>query len=166
KTIAMDSTNLLEKLIDVLEKHQIKYCIIGGQAINAYVEPLVSLDLDIVIATEQINKAISVLSENFDIKTFEHSLNISLPNSDLRVQIQLDPRYASFPEHSEKRKILGLTLPVASLDDLLQGKIWAIQDVNRRASKRQKDLADISRLLETYPHLREKVPEDILSRLL
>lgn len=166
KTIIMDVPNLLEKLIDVLERHQIKYCVIGGQAVNAYVEPLVSLDLDIVIATEQINNAISILSKNFDIKTFEHSLNISLPNSDLRVQIQLDPRYASFPDHSERREVLGLILPVASLDDLLQGKIWAIQDVNRRASKRQKDLADISRLLETYPHLREKVPEDILNRLI
>jgi len=31
KTIAMDSPNLLEKLIDVLEEHQIKYCVIGGQ---------------------------------------------------------------------------------------------------------------------------------------
>lgn len=50
--------------------------------------------------------------------------------------------------------------------DLLQGKIWAVQDPDRRASRRQKDLADIARLLEAYPDLRPKVPEDILARLI
>jgi hypothetical protein len=36
----------------------------------------------------------------------------------------------------------------------------------RRASKRQKDLADIARLLESYPQLRAQVPPAILHRLL
>ncbi len=31
--------------------------------------------------------------------------------------------------------------------------------------KRQKDLADIARLLEAYPALRERVPPEVLSRL-
>jgi hypothetical protein len=62
--------------------------------------------------------------------------------------------------------VLGLVLPVASLEDLLQGKIWAAQDPTRRASKRQKDLADIARLIEAYPALRERVPADLLARLL
>jgi hypothetical protein len=56
-------------------------------------------------------------------------------------------------------------LPVASLEDVLRGKVWAAQDPTRRASKRQKDLADIARLLEAYPTLRDQVPEDILARL-
>ncbi len=34
------------------------------------------------------------------------------------------------------------------LDDILAGKIWAVSDSDRPASKRQKDLADIARLLE------------------
>jgi hypothetical protein len=55
---------------------------------------------------------------------------------------------------------------VASVEDVLQGKTWAALDPGRRASKRQKDLADIARLLEAYPHLREKVPAEILARLL
>ena len=84
----------------------------------------------------------------------------------MRVQVQLDQRYASFPDRAEIHEVLGLSMSVASLDDLLQGKIWAIKDANRRASKRQKDLADIARLLESYPYLQEKVPEDILNRLI
>ncbi len=55
---------------------------------------------------------------------------------------------------------------MAKLEDVLQGKVWAAQDPARRPSKRQKDLADISRLLEAHPALRSRVPEDILSRLI
>ncbi|HEY3885304.1 MAG TPA: nucleotidyl transferase AbiEii/AbiGii toxin family protein [Vicinamibacterales bacterium] len=74
----------------------------------------------------------------------------------------LDTRRSSIaPRH-----VLGLTLPVAAIADVLLGKIWAFQDPQRRASKRQKDLADISRLLEADPRLRRHVRADILDRLL
>lgn len=63
------------------------------------------------------------------------------------------------------RDVLGIRLPVASLEDVLQGKIWAVLDPARRSSRRQKDLADIARLLEAYPHLRQRVPAEVLSRL-
>jgi hypothetical protein len=39
-------------------------------------------------------------------------------------------------------------------------------DPERRASKRQKDLADIARLLEVRPELRSQVPNSILAKLL
>jgi hypothetical protein len=61
---------------------------------------------------------------------------------------------------------ISTPLPVAHLDDLLQGKLWVAQDSTRRGSKRQKDLADIARLIEAYPQLRSRVPADILSRLI
>ncbi len=53
---------------------------------------------------------------------------------------------------------------VAALEDVLQGKIWAYLDPERRKSKRQKDLADIFRLVETYPHLEELLPESIKNK--
>jgi hypothetical protein len=56
-------------------------------------------------------------------------------------------------------------MPVANLEDVLRGKVWAVQDPERRASKRQKDLADIARVLEKYPALTEMVPEEITKRL-
>ncbi len=78
------------------------------------------------------------------------------------MQIQTDPRYAAYPGRASRRELLGLLLPVASLEDILRGKVWAVQDPTRRASKRQKDLADIARILEAYPALRAQVPEDVL----
>ncbi len=56
-------------------------------------------------------------------------------------------------------------MPVASVDDVLRGKIWAYQDDTRRGSKRQKDLADIARLLEAHPRLVPAVPEAIRQKL-
>ena len=55
--------------------------------------------------------------------------------------------------------------PRARIEDVLQGKVWAAQDLTRRSSKRQKDLADIARLLEARPDLRALVPGDVLARL-
>jgi hypothetical protein len=67
--------------------------------------------------------------------------------------------------YATPREILGVTVPVARLEDVPQSKIWAALDQARRASKRQKDLADIVRLLEVPPDLRARVPAEILTRL-
>lgn len=162
----MDQNDALARLIRLLEEHDIRYCVIGGVAVNAYAEPLVSLDLDLVVATEQLEQVEELLREHFQVRVFPHSLDLSLPGSDLRAQIQTDPRYGSFVVRASRRLILGEELPVASLEDVLQGKIWAIQDPDRRASKRQKDLADIARLLDAHPGLRSRVPPEVLNQLL
>ncbi len=165
KVITMDQENFLDRLITLLEEQAIRYCVIDGQAVNAYVEPLVSLDLDLVVAMDQLQQVETLLAENFKVKRFPHSLNVFLAGSDLRVQIQTDPRYATFPERASSGDVLGVTLPVASVEDILAGKVWAAQDPTRRPSKRQKDLADIARLIESYPDLRDQIPPDVLSRL-
>ena len=55
KAVTVDHANLLESLIRLLHEHKAKYCVIGGQAVNAYAEPLVSLNLDLVIAAGTSN---------------------------------------------------------------------------------------------------------------
>jgi len=165
KTITMDQSNLLENLISLLNEQGIRFCVIGGQAVNAYVEPLVSLDLDLAVAVDQLEQVEALLESYFDLKRFPHSLNVAVSGSDLRVQIQTDERYSSFVEQATVRTVLGLELPVASVKDVLQGKIWAALDPERRGSKRQKDLADIARILEKYSDLRTQVPQEIRARL-
>jgi hypothetical protein len=165
KVVTMDESNLLEQLTMLFEEHHISYCVIGGQGVNAYVEPLVSLDLDVVVVSEQLAEVERLLAKSFSVKHFPHSLNVAASHSDLRVQIQTDARYADFPARAAVREVLGRPLRVAALEDVLQGKIWAALDLERRGSKRQKDLADIARLIEVYPQLRERVPAEILARL-
>ena len=166
RAVTVDHANFLENLLAVLNEHHIRYCVIGGQAVNAYAEPVVSLDLDLVVAVDQMAKARTALGESFTVEAFPHSLNVSTKGSDLRAQIQTDTRYAGFVDRAVSRNVLGVDLPVARLEDVLQGKVWAVQDPARRPSKRQKDLADIARLLETYPDLRSRVPADVLARLI
>jgi hypothetical protein len=165
KAVTMDQADFLEGLIGALAGNGIRYCVIGGQAVNAYAEPLVSLDLDLVVAAEQLPRAEEVLAERFKVERFAHSLNVSQTGSKLRVQIQTDPRYAAFVERAEMREVLGLRLPVASLEDVLAGKVWAALDAERRPSKRRKDLLDIERILESRPELREGLPQEIIRRL-
>lgn len=156
---------LMESLLALFEEGGIRYCVIGGQAVNYYVEPLVSLDLDLVVATDQISDVEALLGQRFTVRKFPHSINVNPAESDLRVQIQTDPRYADFVERATRGEVLGVEMPVASLQDVLQGKVWAAQDPSRRASKRQKDLADIARLIEASPALRASVPQEILQKI-
>jgi hypothetical protein len=166
KTVTADRAGFLERLLDVLAKAGVRYCVIDGQAVNAYVEPVVSLDLDIAVAADDLASAEAALGREFRLERFAHSVNVSEAGSDLRLQLQTDPRYSAFVSRAARREVLGLTLPVASLEDVLQGKVWAVLDETRRPSKRQKDLADISRLLEAYPELRPQIPAAVLARIL
>jgi hypothetical protein len=165
KAVTMDQVGLLERIVGELEAAGVRFCVVGGQAVNAYVEPLVSLDLDLAIAGGEIERVESLLGTRYRLQRFPHRLNLTAPGSALRIQFQTDPRYQAFPARAVVRELLGLRLPVAAVEDVLRGKVWAAQDETRRASKRQKDLADISRLLEAYPELRNEVPAALLDRL-
>ena len=161
--VANGQEDIIQILIGLLDKNEIGYCVIGGLAVNAYVEPVVSLDLDIIVATNSINKLCQVAEKIFTIKEFEHSLNLKSPKSDLRIQVQTDPRYQAFISKANVKNVMGYDMKVAAIEDILQGKIWAYSDQKRRKSKRQKDLADIFRLVETYSHLNDLLPDSIKS---
>jgi hypothetical protein len=105
------------------------------------------------------------LASQFTVERLPHSINVSAPDSQLRVQIQTDPRYAGFIDRATVRAVMDFELPVARIDDLLQGKIWAALDTTRRPSKQLKDLSDIARILEVAPELRSRVPAEILAKI-
>jgi hypothetical protein len=161
KAVTQDRTDFLAEFLALLTDNSIRYCVIGGQGVNAYAEPLVSLDLDVAVATEDLDRVETLLSGRFRIERFPHSVNVSAAGSQLRVQIQTDPRYAAFVPRATPREVLGVTLQVAAVEDVLQGEIWFLDG----GTKRQKDLADIGRLIEAYPHLRVRVPREVLDRL-
>jgi len=85
--------------------------------------------------------------------------------SDLRIQIQTDPRYQEFIAGAEVRDVLGYKMKVAKLEDVLQGKVWAYMDKTRRRSKRQKDLADVLRITEAFPEMSAKLPQILKDEL-
>ncbi len=164
--VAKGRTDVLAVLLRVLEETGSEYCVIGGLAVNAYAEPVVSLDLDIVVAMEAIERVRTAAGENaFAVESFEHSVNLKSDASDFRIQLQTDPRYQDFIPRSEPRDVLGYRMRVAAARDVLEGKVWAYSDATRRKSKRQKDLADIMRLVEARPELAQRLPETIRREL-
>jgi hypothetical protein len=165
KTVTVDRSDLLDRFLRLLGDQKVRFCVIGGQAINAYADPVVSLDLDLVIVAPDLERLEPLLLQQFTVDRFPHSLNVSAVGSDLRIQIRLDARHAPFADRASEQDVLGERLPVATIEGVMTGKVWAAADPERHASKRQKDLADIARLMEVAPRLRARVPKEILERL-
>jgi hypothetical protein len=164
--IANGKSDIIQILLDILSKTGSRYCLIGGLAVNAYVEPVVSLDLDIVAAVEDVGVICRAAKERgLKIEQFEHSVNITSPNSAIRIQLQADPLYQKFVSNADNKNVLGYTMKVARIEDVLEGKVWAYMDKERRKSKRQKDLADIFRIVEKYPQLEASLPQSIREEL-
>ncbi len=160
-SVSNGQEDVLQQMLDLLNKMKIDYCVIGGLAVNAYVEPVVSLDLDMVVVTEATENLLKAAEKILHIEKLPHEVNLTSTKSDLRIQLQTDPRYQTFIARSSIKMVMDYEMKVASLEDVLQGKIWAYFDEQRRKSKRQKDLADIFRLVESYPHLKDLLPESL-----
>ena len=166
KAVLLDRDNFLDRILNFLKSSGVRFCVIGGTGVNAYADPVVTEDLDIVVAAEEIEALETALARDFKVRRFPHSINVSAPPAKLQLQIQTDPRYFDYVERAETRNVMDFLLPVARIDDLLQGKVWAAMDPERRRSKRQKDLADIARILEGFPNLRDGLPAALLDKLL
>src|SRR5688572_19086072 len=142
------------------------WCLIGGLAVNGYVEPVYTLDADIVVVASvlpQIEE--SLRTAGFTIRAFPNSLNAQGNDSQLSIQFTTDPRYQSFVNETKQMSVLGVTVPVASLENIVRGKLWAWRDPSRRASKRKKDELDLLRIAETHAAMRHLIPPEILAQL-
>ncbi len=142
------------------------YCLIGGLAVNCYVEPVYTLDADIVVVAENLERLAALLErQGFGIDRHPHSVNASLPGSALRVQFTTDARYQPFPARAAEQEVLGVPVRVACLEDVARGKLWAWADLARRLSKRKKDELDLIRLGEAYPQVLPLYPAELRRQL-
>jgi hypothetical protein len=166
KLVTGDGSDFLDRFLAVLGELQADFCIIGGLAVNAYTEPVVTLDCDVVVVADRLPELEPRLAKEFRVERFEHSLNVFATGSDVRIQIQTDPRYQAFLSRAQMAPVLGRALPVARVEDVVRGKLWAYQDATRRRSKREKDRLDIIRLVETNPKLSVEIPAALRAELL
>jgi hypothetical protein len=153
-------------MVECLEKADIAWCAIGGVAVNHWAsEPMVTQDVDVVIATDDVERAVALLqSAGFTAERFAHSINLS-GRSRVSIQISTGNPYRDFPRRAVAADVHGMLLRVASLEDTLAGKVLAWSDATRRQSKRIKDLGDVARLVEANPGLWEKLPGDLQARI-
>lgn len=155
-------SNFLERVIGLLEENGVRYCVIGGVGVSAYAEPIVTQDLDIVIAAEDLERARGLLEAGFRVKEVEHSLDVYDPGSKLQVQVQRGAELFPLVDRASLLDVLGMRLPIASPAGLLQAKAAAALEPARRPSKRGKDLLDIARLIGAFPGLRSRLPAELL----
>jgi len=122
-SLAKGKADILQQLLGILTETGSDYCLIDGLAVNAYVEPLVSLDVNIVVAVDNIvTVANTARTQKMKFEKFPHSINITGLESDLRIQVQTNLRYQAFIASATVKEILGYKMKVASLDSVLQGK--------------------------------------------
>jgi len=107
KAVANGKTDIVELFLKLLEDTGSTYCVVGGLAVNAYAEPVVSLDLDLVVVSDRVDAVCEAArAKGFKIQGFEHSINLSILRSDLRIQLQTDPRYQGFLSRSVQRDVV------------------------------------------------------------
>ncbi len=155
-------TDDVMRVVSCLEGSDIQWCAIGGIAVNHWAEePMVTQDVDLVVAAESIEETVKLLEENgFSSERFSWSINFK-GNSKVSIQLSTEEEFQQFPSRSVPADVHGILMRVASLEDTLEGKIRAWKDISRRQSKKLKDLGDIARLVESHPHLWKTLPDDL-----
>src|SRR5215211_5334485 len=110
-------------LVRILDQHG-PWCLIGGLAVNCYVEPVYTLDADIVVVSTELSAIqTDLIAAGFAVQEFPYSLNAQMSGSDLRIQFSLDPRYQDCLKQAQPGEVLGQRVPVASLADVIRGKV-------------------------------------------
>lgn len=66
-------SRIVQEIIDLLSHNSIDYCVISGLAVNAYVEPVFSLDIEIVVVADDID---ILLKMTQDTKTLLRMLRL------------------------------------------------------------------------------------------
>ena len=159
-------TDDVMRMVDCLERGDVAWCAIGGVAVNHWAaEPMVTQDVDFVVAAADVERATSLLEQaGFRAERFEWSVNFK-GRSAVSLQLSTEEFYREFPSRAVAADVHGILLRVASLHDTLRGKIKAWSEPGRRPSKRIKDLADIARLVEAHPELRNDLPGELKAQL-
>ncbi len=149
---------------ETLRRHGAAWCVIGGLAVNAYVNPVYTADLDLVVIASDLEPVLADLrAADFRVKEFPFSTNAQRragrtesAASKLMVQFTKPNHYQAFAARAILRPVFGIDVPVACLADVVQGKLWAWGDPTRKPTKQLKDHLDLMRLAEG--HFAEVVP--------
>ncbi len=65
KAVTADHSGFLERAVRLLTDSDARYCLIDDQAVNAYAEPVVSLDLDIAVAAVDLARIEALFAGEF-----------------------------------------------------------------------------------------------------
>src|SRR5207253_1664680 len=72
-----------------------------------------------------------LIARGFEVTEHAHSINAQMKGSNLRIQFTIDLRYQAFLADAKIKSVLGEDVPVASLENIVKGKVWAWNDPRR-----------------------------------
>jgi hypothetical protein len=130
-------TDDVMRLVDCLERADLARCAIEGVAVNHWAdEPIVTQDVDFVVASESVELAKKLLEQaGFRSERFPWSINFR-GHSKINIQLSTGDFYKDFPSRSFPADVHGILMRVASLEDTLRGKVKAWRDTEGRQSKK------------------------------
>ncbi|MBO6506830.1 MAG: nucleotidyltransferase [Kordiimonadaceae bacterium] len=138
-----------KEFLELLNKHEVKYLVVGGYSVAIHGHPRYTKDIDIWILTDPDNaKALLDALDEFGFGSLDLSVEdfetpgqvVQLGNAPARIDILTSLTGVDFDVCWENKitvKDEGLAYPVISLSDLR---------VNKRALGRHQDLADLEEL--------------------
>src|SRR5437016_5336810 len=72
-------------VVTILNQHGL-WCLVGGLAVNCYVEPVYTMDADMVVVSASLPKIQNELgAAGFQVTEHEHSINAQMKGSELRI---------------------------------------------------------------------------------
>jgi len=138
-----------KELLSILEKHRVRYLVVGGYAVMKYTEPRFTKDLDLWIATDEKNSesVFAALKEfGAPLKDLtpadfrEEGYFYQMGSPPLRLDIMMSLPGMAFEAawaNREQVQIEGLVIPFISKADLIRTK---------EASGRDQDKIDVKKL--------------------
>jgi hypothetical protein len=148
----MDQRQLPEDFkdfINLLNSNDVCYLLVGGWAVGIYGYPRATKDIDFLIANDEknLNKLQNALREfgtpEIDMVYFKEKGNVfRMGRSPLQIDIINDATGIDIAECYVRRNVItveGIDISLISKNDLIK---------NKKASGRNRDLADLDNLLE------------------
>ncbi len=161
----------LRLIAEILERERVSYALIGGVAVQIHTEePRSTLDIDIAVPRYSDVPRTALLDAGFQ-HTGRHDLrdNWRAPGPvplKLRTAVQFSAEGTGIADGVAHAFTVdlegGLHLRIATVPDLIALKLLAAEEPQRRASKREHDIADVLALIEEHPEF--NTPE-LMTRL-
>jgi predicted nucleotidyltransferase len=142
----------LTALLERLSEAQVDFVVVGGVAVIVQASPRFTRDLDICYATdsENLDRLGALLTElGARLRGHTQMLTLATPDGDLDLLVDPDgsPGYGSLRRNASRVDLDGITVLVASIDDLIAMK---------RAAGRPQDLVDLESLEIARGQLRRR----------
>ena len=153
-----------------LRRHGASWCVIGGLAVNSYVTPVYTADLDLVVVSNDLEPVLADLrAADFRVKEFPFSTNAQRRaertkglTHHLTARFTKPDCYQPFVERAALRTVLGMDVPVAALPDLVQGELWMRTNSQCRASENIQAEMNLLRLAEVhFDEVTPLLPDDL-----